>query len=471
MGVEPTNRNRSLPAHVGELACPFHATEPETREPMGDQPPPTNHRPRRRPSRGVVIGAGSVILVGLAVTAGVIHSRARDELNAKLAVCHDWEKTAADRLDAANFSTARGALISAQSTCGYAELDDREASALEEKKLLGLERSITEKEKAATAAASAMAPVLVGQVRSVGGLAIDASSIYVADVDENDDNLKASIVRIPHGGGASVVLATKQRTVQGLTATAAGIFWAIEGDHDANKPDMILMAPVAGGKVVPVAETQVSSSDDGSPLVADGAFLYYVSSTARGISRVPLTGGKPTKIADLDPESLVSVMRLAVDGNNIYWGLHGGSTVVGSIMMAPLVGGKTPVQLATVDQLGGLATDGVNVYWTDKGENAVRAVGTLKRVPTTGGPTVTLASGLPGPRGVAVDDRAVYWANNSDGSTAMATRGGAVFRAAKDGTKVTVMARDQSNPSYVTVDATYLYWGNSTGGMVWRVAK
>jgi hypothetical protein len=70
-----------------------------------------------------------------------------------------------------------------------------------------------------------------------------------------------------------------------------------------------------------------------------------------------------------------------------------------------------------------------------------------------------------------VDERAIYWVNNNDGTNSMGTKGGAVFRAAKDGTGMTVVARDQTNPCYVAIDGRYLYWDNATGGAIWRVEK
>ena len=65
-------------------------------------------------------------------------------------------------------------------------------------------------------------------------------------------------------------------------------------------------------------------------------------------------------------------------------------------------GGK-PVALATVNLPSGLASDGVNVYWTDYLEE------TIKRVPITGGEPATVGDcEKPGSGGLAVDSTSVY---------------------------------------------------------------
>ncbi|HEY5934640.1 MAG TPA: hypothetical protein VIU61_08395, partial [Kofleriaceae bacterium] len=100
-----------------------------------------------------------------------------------------------------------------------------------------------------------------------------------------------------------------------------------------------------------------------------------------------------------------------------------------------------------------IVLDGTYVYWTSRGENAVR------RRTKTSGPIETLASSVENvmtPSTLAVDATHVYW---KDGGFAGLTR---LVRWEKaDGT---VEVSDQSpNITGVAVDATHVYWSNDAG--------
>lgn len=82
--------------------------------------------------------------------------------SAKLAVCHDWENTVEQRLAAGQLATARDALKSVRTTCGYEALDNRAAAAEENTRLIALELRVRQKERAAAESESASANATAG---------------------------------------------------------------------------------------------------------------------------------------------------------------------------------------------------------------------------------------------------------------------------------------------------------------------
>jgi hypothetical protein len=67
-------------------------------------------------------------------------------------------------------------------------------------------------------------------------------------------------------------------------------------------------------------------------------------------------------------------------------------------MTVPVAGGSR-TSLASGQPTGGIAIDGTNVFWTDRGG--------IMKVPVRGGTATTVAS--PALSGVAVDETSVYW--------------------------------------------------------------
>jgi hypothetical protein len=92
-----------------------------------------------------------------------------------------------------------------------------------------------------------------------------------------------------------------------------------------------------------------------------------------------------------------------------------------------------------------VASDGVNVYWTDTGNGSVGSV------PVGGGSPTPLATGQQTPRRVAFDSQYVYWSNQL---------GGAIVRAPKNGQGMPSVASPASTPWGIVVDSTNLYWRN-----------
>jgi hypothetical protein len=99
---------------------------------------------------------------------------------------------------------------------------------------------------------------------------------------------------------------------------------------------------------------------------------------------------------------------------------------------------------------GGIAVDGVNVYWTTQGQGTVMkcAVGGCNNNPTT------IASGQADPTGIAVDATSVYWTNAVGGTVMKCPISGC------NGNPQVLVSGLSGAPWAIAVDATSVYWAN-----------
>lgn len=98
-------------------------------------------------------------------------------------------------------------------------------------------------------------------------------------------------------------------------------------------------------------------------------------------------------------------------------GVCGTKCDAGATCVAGKCGAK-PKTLATATGCGGgarLATDGKNVYWTEK------TTGKVRSVPVAGGTVVDVATGQLAPTQIAVDASGVYWVNQGTDAAASST--------------------------------------------------
>jgi hypothetical protein len=126
-------------------------------------------------------------------------------------------------------------------------------------------------------------------------------------------------------------------------------------------------------------------------------------------------------------------------------------------------GGSCAVVLASGQKFPyGIATDGVNVYWTNDGEDSVVSV------PVGGGAPKVLATAQPGVAFLATDGAHVYWAN--EGTAANDWADGSVVKAPVGGGPLVTLATQQSHAGAIAVDAQDVYWTTTDPGRVRKVA-
>jgi hypothetical protein len=143
---------------------------------------------------------------------------------------------------------------------------------------------------------------------------------------------------------------------------------------------------------------------------------------------------------------------IAADTTNLYWN----STVLQTVVEAPLASPSTTRTLLSGVVALGLASDGSNLYWTaQNGSIMTVALGSLIGTPTA------IATSQAAPYGIAVDATTLYWANSSDGS---------IQSVAKTGGSPRPIATGQAAPRAVAVDAVSVLW-STAGGAIYRIAK
>lgn len=138
-------------------------------------------------------------------------------------------------------------------------------------------------------------------------------------------------------------------------------------------------------------------------IAVDATSVYWVNEVGGSVVKVAKSGGMPVTLV---PSSLAMPTAIAVDAANVYW-------ANGSTLMQVSTAGGAPTMLASgQNAIGGIATDGTEVYWSTLGGPADHD-GTIAAVPVGGGTVRTLASGLDEPCGVAASDASLYWTNKS----------------------------------------------------------
>jgi hypothetical protein len=140
------------------------------------------------------------------------------------------------------------------------------------------------------------------------------------------------------------------------------------------------------------------------------------------------------------------------NGPSILWAQEGsGPGAPDSGVFSLWMGSSTPQQLAGGQgQVQFLATDGINLYWTDTAD------GTVLEEPVNGGALTTLASAQSKPTVIAVSSQFVYFGTTN-----------AIERVSPGG-GVTKVAAAQ-NPLGMVTDQSGLYWTNAGSGTVMKL--
>ena len=129
----------------------------------------------------------------------------------------------------------------------------------------------------------------------------------------------------------------------------------------------------------------------------------------------------------------------AADARNVYWVENRAS---GSVVQASLNSGSERALAFGRANPTAVATDGVNVYWTE-------AAGAIFKVPVGGGAITTIATGIPGMSGLATDGTNVYFTQNGTSIVRIPVGGGAL---------TTVFAGRTGVTGRIALDGSSVYW-------------
>jgi hypothetical protein len=264
-----------------------------------------------------------------------------------------------------------------------------------------------------------------------------------------------SVRSIPAGGGLISTVQSGLDAPTGLAVDAAGnVVWT-EAWRVARR--------AAGGAQTIAAGIATRNAR----IAVDNANIYVLDGDY--IKRVPLTGGMPENLAWAHDASLgdfrIVNQDIATDGVNVYW-TEGPTPNVHSV---PVAGGM-PVTLNAGDTGGSrqecfwrIAVNGGNVYWSS-GSPTVSLGCAVKTVPITGGTVATLVD-VPYFEDFTVDDTRLYYAElgTNPGSIRSVPLGGGSAE-----TLVTDVAVD-----VLTHDAQYVYWLDFSYARsgIYRIAK
>jgi hypothetical protein len=231
---------------------------------------------------------------------------------------------------------------------------------------------------------------------------VDESSVYFAGGPD--------VVSVPKSGGAVVTLASNQNAGS-IAATGGDIFWTdlFQGVGPSGSVNRVA---TGGGTVTTLA----SKLDVPIMLAVDTNRAFWVDLGSGDVKSVPLGGGAVSVLASSDG----NIGGVASDGSYVYWSSSNGveascglcpppkppSLGASTISRVPLSGGK-PTVIAKGYNAVGMAIDANYAYWGDLYKNTVMAA------PLAGGDAITLATDASPEIGPVVDACAAYWVDRN----------------------------------------------------------
>jgi hypothetical protein len=183
----------------------------------------------------------------------------------------------------------------------------------------------------------AITTIVAGESAS-GGLAVDATSVYFADLYDG-------VFKAPLGGGPIQTLAMFGGT--DLAIDAQHVYWTTRTGAQSSD---VMSATLDGGAV----ETLASSLQLAEALAVDARDVYVAEYDGGDVKAIPIGGG-PTRTVTSD---LFIPSVIAIDDENVY------TDRLGSVERAPKAGG-TRTELALDTHVFSIAVDASSVYWTN----------------------------------------------------------------------------------------------------------
>jgi hypothetical protein len=283
--------------------------------------------------------------------------------------------------------------------------------------------------------------ILANSVPGILKIAVDNMNIYWTSAD--------SVYSIPLNGGEISTLASGLNSPVDLAIDTENVFWTETVCCAHGQTGSIKKVPIIGGVVSVLAD----GVDAPGALALGMSNVYWTEGGAIGevegfgrIAKAPINGGVATTVVSgISSDS----SPIAVDNENVYvadsW----------TIKKVPAGGGLVEKLITDDDSIGDVATDGVNVYWIEKGLSKVR------KIPIGGGSVTTLVDGSSGPaEKIDLLNGTIYWMEDSN----------TIKKVSVDGGPVTTIASSLPFLSDFVVDGTNIYFSEQDIGDIREVS-
>ena len=223
--------------------------------------------------------------------------------------------------------------------------------------------------------------ILAGGRPSPMGIALDGDAAYWVDTKLGS----GAVVKVSRTGGTPTVLATSDAPDSALVVRDALVYF-VDGRSDGE----LRSVPTTGGASSPIAQLTGAVA-----LTSDATDFFFLFD---GVMKLATTGGAPVRIS----EPCFYPNQLAVDASRAFWACQDGT--VRTIQKSGGASTKLFSRNVGGGNIGGLAIDDANVYFTSQSDGAV------DRVAKEGGAVATLVADVAVPGAIAVDDAFVYYA-------------------------------------------------------------
>jgi hypothetical protein len=233
---------------------------------------------------------------------------------------------------------------------------------------------------------------IVSGIANLNYIAVDSENVYFS-VELSVGT--APVERAPLAGGPITVLAPNRDGANQVAVQGDVLYWAEQGDGSDN--GAVMGVSTDGGTPFIISAPQIGPEE----LVVDSENAYFTNwdNSGKTVVQVSLFTRMPEPLAT----AVFHPISIAIDSSNVYFAdvPYADNGDSGTVDQVPK-GGGTVITLASSLFASVVASDGVNVYWTDRDQ------GTLQKVPVGGGPVVPMLSNLGPTFGMALDDVSVF---------------------------------------------------------------
>lgn len=295
----------------------------------------------------------------------------------------------------------------------------------------------------------------IGRGRGCGSseddsLVLDNENAYWIVCETNSNN--SFIQKIPLNGDSPVTLATFSERIANLADDSSSIYWQQEGSF-LTIPSIFRVAKVGGAPLLVLTGNRDEGFGRGM-IVSGGQVFFSDSGQSFGyrIRKVPSTGGAASVLVVVNGDH---VGGIATNGTTVYWSDR---TTVNSI---PVGGGARTILASSQNEANSIVLQGNSLFWVEGVCCATGQVGRIKRVPLAGGQVSVVIGDILAPNGrLAASSATLYWI---EGGALLASEGiGRIRKAPIQGGSPTTMASGILSTSNLpsVISGQYIYFGD-----------